>query len=145
MNRCQDQNKGTVKYCQPLYNKAPYTGDYPVDVKSNIAPELRASTPYESLPTSPVNGGLFSGPPATGPWGAIPVPPSGTYYVHYNLRSAHPPPGAIYHYIGYNREGNSYQTMPGIFWLNDSNSKYPSDNRYHIKFIKDSQNFYGER
>ena len=136
MYRCPDQTKQSVGYCQPTKNPSSNVSDYPVDVKSTVAPELRASNPFEQLPPSPVNGGLFSGPQAVGLHASIPVPPSGTYYVHYNLRSANPPQDALYHYVGTNRQGNNYLPMPGIFWLNDPNSPYPSDNRYHIKFSK---------
>jgi len=136
-NHCKNQEFQSVKYCQPQYKKSTYNSDYPVDVKSDISPVLRANTPFEALPPSPVNGGLFSGPQAIGPYASIPVPPSGTYYIHENLKSANPPPGATTHYIGYNRSTNNYLPMPGIFWLNDSHAKYPADNRYHIKFSKD--------
>ncbi len=145
MNNISPNDVGSVKYCRPDIANTIFEGDYPVDVKSNIAPELRANTPFEALPPSPPNGGLFSGPVAKGPYAAIPVPPSSTYYIHYNLRSANPPPGGIYQYIGHNRSSNNYQPMPGVFWLNDANGKYPSDNRYHIKFVKNNQDYCKDR
>jgi hypothetical protein len=108
--------------------------DFPVDSVSPVLPELRANNPYTAIPPSPVNGGLFSGKQAVGAYASIPVPPTSTYYIHYNLRSANPPPGAIYHYPATNRMGNNYTPMPGIYWLNDETRDM--DGRYHIKFAK---------
>ncbi len=62
------------------------------------------------------NGGLFTGneAPKDAPWAAIPVVPDVDYMIHYNLRSANPPPGAIYQYPGNVRPGNNTQTFPGL-------------------------------
>ncbi len=70
-------------------------------------------------PKPSLNGGLYTGQPfAPGaPWANVPVEPDAGYMVHYNLRSANPPPGALYQYPGSIRPGNSHQTMPGIVKL----------------------------
>jgi hypothetical protein len=60
-----------------------------------------------------------------------------SWSAYINLKSANPPPGAEYSYVSTTRPGNNYSCRPGIFWLNDPNSKYPSNNRYHIQFSKD--------
>ena len=39
-------------------------------------------------------------------------------YVHHNLRSANPPPGATEQYVGTDRLGNNYVSMPGTYWFN---------------------------
>jgi hypothetical protein len=110
----------------------PFKNDYSVDVESEVPPALRANNPSTAIPEPPVNGGLFSGPPATGPWGAIPVYPTTTNMIHNNLRSANPPPGAVFHYPGgQNRMGNNYIPQPGVYWLNDST--IDADGKYNIK------------
>ena len=38
-------------------------------------------------------------------------------YVHHNLRSANPP-GATEQYVGTDRLGNNYVSMPGTYWFN---------------------------
>lgn len=62
------------------------------------------------------NGGLYTGqePPKDAPWRAIPVIPDVDYMIHENLRSANPPPGAVYQYPGNIRPGNNFQTFPGL-------------------------------
>lgn len=75
--------------------------------------------PYSSYVPPPApskNGGLFTGPePPTGsPWAAIPVVPDTDYLINVNLKSANPPPGAIYQYPGNIRPGNNYQSFPGL-------------------------------
>lgn len=95
-------------------------GDYPVDIKSNIPPELRAQDANTSMPPPPVNGGLFSGPQSNAPYMPQSVPHTTTYYVQHLLRSANPPPGATEQYIGDNRLGNNYVPMPGVNWYNSA-------------------------
>jgi hypothetical protein len=132
--------KNLNSHCAAPYNSSPQNKDYIVDVVSEVPPELRWNNPHESVPeiAMPKNGGLFSGPepkPGSG-YEAIKVPPTGTYYIHYNLRSANPPPGALEHYCGTNRSSNNYLPMPNVYWLNDGSNRYPADNRYIIKFTK---------
>lgn len=122
------------RYCPHHKKVVPFQTDYPVDVESSIPPALRANNPDTMIPESPANGGLFGGAQVEAPHGSIPVPPTTTYYIHHNLRSANPPPGAIYQYPGYNRMGNNYTPMPGVYWLNDAERNM--DGKYHIKFTK---------
>lgn len=121
--------------------------DYPVDVVSPVDPLLRASNPFESIPRPLPNGGLFSGPEPTPGSGyeAIYVPASSSYYINQNLRSANPPPGAVYQYISFTRPGNNLGSQPGVYWLNDGQNRYPADNRYMIRFIKNQPDYRGER
>ena len=74
---------------------------------------------YVPPPQPSLNGGLYTGAPfAPGaPWGNVSVVPDAGYMIHYNLRSANPPPGAIYQYPGSLRPGNNYTPMHGIVKL----------------------------
>jgi hypothetical protein len=73
-------------------------------------------TGYAPVPPPSLNGGLFTGEKfiAGAPWGNIPVSPETDVYIHTNLKSAHPPPGANVHYPHQTRPGNNLQRMPGI-------------------------------
>ena len=53
-----------------------------------------------------------------------------TNYVQNNLRSANPPPGATQQYVGSNRLGNNYVSMPGVYWHNPNNNM---NGKYAIK------------
>lgn len=68
------------------------------------------------LPAPSLNGGLYTGEPflKNAPWANVPVLPDASYMIHYNLRSANPPPGAIYHYPGGQRPGNNTTVMYGV-------------------------------
>ena len=68
------------------------------------------------LPKPSLNGGLYTGEPfaKNAPYANVPVIPDVGYMIHYNLRSANPPPGAIYQYPGNIRPGNNHQVMPGV-------------------------------
>lgn len=68
------------------------------------------------IPEPKLNGGLYTGEPfyKNAPWANVPCIPDVDYMTHVNLRSANPPPGAIYQYPGNVRPGNNYQKMPGI-------------------------------
>jgi len=72
-------------------------------------------------PQPSLNGGLYTGQSfAPGaPWGVVPVVPDAGHMIHYNLRSADPPPGAIYQYPGSIRPGNNFTPMYGIVKLPD--------------------------
>jgi len=87
-----------------------------------VQPEKRDFDEKSSIPPSAPNGGLYSGPQSTGPWANIPVIPSGTNLIHYNLRSANPPPGATEQYVGTDRLGNNYSPMIGVYWYNPEQS-----------------------
>ena len=77
---------------------------------------------YILPPPRALNGGLFTGEEfKKGSLHAnVPVIPDTGYMIHYNLRSANPPPGAIYQYPGTIRPGNNYTNMIGIM----RNEKY---------------------
>jgi hypothetical protein len=98
-------------------------GTYPTLTKGLIVPENRSYNDDSSLPPSLVNGGLYTGPQATGPWSNIPVVPSDTNLIHYNLRSAGPPPGSTEQYVSTDRLGNNYVPMVGVYWYNPDNAR----------------------
>lgn len=104
-------------YCPYMEIKGPY-GSYPTLTDGLIAPEKRSNNENTAIPDSPPNGGLFNSPQSTGQWANIPVIPSDLNLIHYNLRSAHPPPGATEQYIGTDRLGNNYAPMIGVYWYN---------------------------
>lgn len=58
-----------------------------------------------------VNGGLYTGEPAKGPWGNYPVIPDAKYYTE-NLRSALPPPNFEYQAVSTVRPGNNPVDLP---------------------------------
>jgi hypothetical protein len=68
------------------------------------------------IPQPKLNGGLYTGEPfyKDAPWANVPVVPDVDYMTNVNLRSANPPPGAIFQYPGNVRPGNNYQKMPGV-------------------------------
>ena len=120
-------------YCpQPNYNQP--KGHYPVDIESNVPPELRASGPNDRIVAPQVNGGLYGGPQSTRPWANIPVAPTATNLIYYNLRSANPPPGATVQYPGGDRLGNNYTAMPGVYWYNPDIPNFT--NQFKIKIAE---------
>jgi hypothetical protein len=80
------------------------------------------SDKYIEPPPRALNGGLYTGEEFKkgSQYGNVPVIPDTGYMIHYNLRSANPPPGAIYQYPGTTRPGNNYNKMIGIV----QNEKY---------------------
>ena len=138
-----------VRYCPPYQQKKTNNiGDYAVDIEGSVPPLLRASNPNEALPKPWPNGGLFSGPePAPGSgYEAIYVPANSAYYINQNLRSVdNLVPGSTTQYVSISRLGNNYAVQPGINWLNDANARYPADNRYMIRFVKDTPEYKGGR
>jgi hypothetical protein len=113
--------------------------DYPVDMKSNIPPELRGSGINSKAPTHKINGGLYCGDEEyLAPWMPIPVVPTTTYFMSELLKSANPPPGAQYHYPTQTRSGNNYTATPGVYWFNSSydNKQGP----YSVKVLKRNKN-----
>jgi len=62
-------------------------------------------------PPRKVNGGLYTGTPASGPWGNYPVTPEPNDLAK-NLLSANPPKDAEKIPSTYSREGNNYVTYP---------------------------------
>jgi hypothetical protein len=69
-----------------------------------------------TIPHPKLNGGLYTGEPFSpdAPWATVKVVPDVDYMTNINLRSANPPPGAIYQYPGNTRPGNNHQSMPGV-------------------------------
>tara|TARA_Y100001970_G_scaffold53416_1_gene67657 strand:- start:572 stop:988 length:417 start_codon:yes stop_codon:yes gene_type:complete len=106
----------------------------PVDRETDVPPQYRWNNENEYAPRPTYNAGLYSGEPFDGPWGNISVTPTTTNMIHYNLRSANPPPGAIYQYPGTNRLGNNYVAMPGVNYYKD----VPKGNEgpFNIKVIE---------
>ena len=98
--------------------------DYPVDVKSNIPPELRNKSPYSVMPAHVPNGGLYRGPQINKWYVPHEAPPTTTFHNQVLLRNAHPAPpqGATEQYPSNQRLGNNYVAMPGVNWYN---SAYP--------------------
>jgi hypothetical protein len=72
--------------------------------------------PYVPPPPRAHNGGLYTGEPfqKDAPWANVPVIPDVDYMTHVNLRSANPPPQALYQYQGNTRPGNNYQANTGL-------------------------------
>ena len=66
---------------------------------------------YSAIPVRLANGGLDTGPQATGPWGNISVVPDAGAYSQ-NLLLANPPPHAVHQPVSYERPGNNPITYP---------------------------------
>jgi hypothetical protein len=110
-------------YCPYMEINAPQGGSYKTLTEGLIAPERRGASDNVEIPDSLPNGGLYNAQQATGPWGNIPVIPSDTNLIHFNLRSAHPPPGATEQYISTDRLGNNNAPMIGVYWYNPENAR----------------------
>ena len=121
-------------YCPYMEINAPHGGSYKTLTEGLVAPEAlsgldrmplaperQASSKDVGIPDPLPNGGLYNAPQATGPWANIPVIPTDLNLTHYNLRSAHPPPGATEQYMGTERPGNNYAPMIGVYWYNVDN------------------------
>ena len=106
---------GTNAAAVPYPPGSPALGP-PFDVSSPVPPYQQASSPTTSMPPPPYNAGLYTGTPFNGPWGNIPVTPTPAAYIHGNLRSAQPPPGATSQYptAAFTRPGNNFAAMPGV-------------------------------
>lgn len=89
----------------------------PFDVPSKVPAGEQWSGPYDQAPASPYNGGLYTGPPASGPHAPIPVTPTAANYIHNNLRSASGTPQSTTQYptAATHRPGNSWSAMPGVY------------------------------
>lgn len=77
---------------------------------------MTSQSTFVPPPPPSLNGGLYTGEPfaENAPYANFPAIPDTGYLIHYNLRSANPPPDAITQYPGTNRPGNNYQKMPGV-------------------------------
>jgi hypothetical protein len=118
-----NDNTKSMQYCPYLDLSQVKNGTYPTLTKGLIMPEKRAFNDDSSIPESAPNGGLYNAPQVTAPWGSIPVIPSDTNLIHYNLRSAHPPAGATEQYVSTDRLGNNYAPMINVYWYNPDNAK----------------------
>ena len=112
-----DNSYLNMGYC-PFMEITATKGTYQTLTEGLVAPEKRDFDANTAIPESLPNGGIFGGPQSTEPWANIPVTPSGTNLIHYNLRSANPPPGATEQYVGTDRLGNNYNPMIGVYWYN---------------------------
>lgn len=109
----------------------------PVDINSEISLHERWNDELTRCPDPVPNGGLYGGPQAVGEYASIHVIPTTTNMIHHNLRSANPPPGAIYQFPGTNRDRNNYVPMPGVYWYNDTH--HVNQGPYSIKVIETKQ------
>ena len=105
-----------------------------VDVTTNIPSHYRSNTPYTAMPENPKNGGIYGGVSSKKPWMPILITPTATNYIVNNLKSANPPPGAREQYIGTNRLGNNYVSMPNVYWFNDG--QYDNRGPFNLKVTK---------
>ena len=112
------QETGPMGYC-PYMNIKFNNESYKTLTDGLVSPEKRYLNENTALPPSLPNGGLYGGPQSTESWANIPVIPSDTNLIHYNLRSANPPPGATEQYISNDRLGNNSTHMIGVYWYND--------------------------
>ena len=108
----------SLGYCPYMDITAPHGGSYKTLTDGLIAPEKRSTNENTAIPPSAPNGGLYNAPQSTGSWANIPVIPTENNLIHYNLRSAHPPPGATEQYPSTDRLGNNYAPMIGTYWYN---------------------------
>lgn len=111
----------TLGYCPYMEINAPHGGSYKTLTEGLVEPKIQATDQNTAIPAPLPNGGLYNAPQATGPWANIPVIPSDLNLTHYNLRSAHPPPGATEQYASTERLGNNYAPMEGVYWFNPDN------------------------
>jgi hypothetical protein len=126
-------------YCPYMEINAPHGGSYATLTEGLVAAERRSANENTAIPDPLPNGGLFYAPQATGPWANIPVIPSDTNLIHFNLRSAHPPPGATEQYVGIDRLGNNYAPMIGVYWYNpeDARGMY----NMHVTKLSDAKQY----
>jgi hypothetical protein len=105
---------------------------YPLDPNAlnprNFMKPVNSPVP---VPTPAPNGGLYSGPQATGPWANIPIQPEMHIYIA-NLSSAEPPPGAQNQMVGTNRLGNNTLMQPPVRFFVPKGATTEADNPYAI-------------
>ena len=108
--RRKQRGGGDVACCASALGK-------PCDVPSMVAGGEPWSGPYDQAPSPPSNGGLYTGPPASGPHASIPVTPTAAKYIHENLRSASGTPMSTTQYptAATHRPGNNWSAMPGVY------------------------------
>ena len=77
--------------------------------------ELLNNNVNSPIPKRMNNGGLYLGERFSKLWGNVPVIPTANYLTNINLRSANPPPGAIFQLQNGNRGNNNSDTeLPGV-------------------------------
>lgn len=116
-------------------------GDYTTVESGSVPPEQRSTGPNSTMPQAKVHGGLYDAPETTHPWNSIRVTPTMTNYIHYNLRSARPPPGATEQYVGTERLGNNYAPMPGTYWFNPANPEQQGKHMIKVVSNKDQRTY----
>lgn len=133
-------NLPILGYCPYMEINSPHGGSYKTLTDGLIPPEKQASSKDIGIPDSLPNGGLYNAPQSTGEWANIPVIPSDLNLIHYNLRSAHPPPGATEQYASTERLGNNYAPMLGVYWYNSDNNMHGMY-RMHITKKSDEKQY----
>jgi hypothetical protein len=119
-----DKTVFDTRYCPYMeINSSLPNQSYSTLTQSLVVPEKRDMNKDTSVPEPLPNGGLFRGPQSNKPWANIPVIPTDTNLIHYNLKSANPPPGATQQYVSTDRLGNNYAPMIGVYWYNPSESR----------------------
>lgn len=83
---------------------------------------IEPNEPSGLIPRS-VNGGLYTGAPATGPWGNVPIEPETNIYIdiHYTKGFIAPPPNMKYQAISTVRPGNNKVVYPYHTMCSDLN------------------------
>lgn len=116
-------NSGSdIGYCP--YMQVNSTEDtYKTFTESMLAQAKTTTEENSTIPPSLPNGGLYNAPQVTAPWGSIAVVPTDSNIIHFNLRSAQPPPGATEQYVSTNRLGNNYTSKTGVYAYNPSDFK----------------------
>lgn len=73
-------------------------------------------TGHVQPPPRALNGGLYTGEPFLegAPWANVPVVPDVDFMTNVNLRSANPPPEALFQYPGNTRPGNNFNQNTGL-------------------------------
>tara|TARA_B110000208_G_scaffold47918_1_gene63445 strand:- start:622 stop:1293 length:672 start_codon:yes stop_codon:yes gene_type:complete len=107
-------------------NKKKKINQYNIMSKTNGRTlNIPKSLPAGILPGPSYNGAQTIGEKCVGPHCSIPVTPTSGFYNYYNLRSANPPEGALYHSPSTYRLGNSSDTNPSLTqFSNGSGTNY---------------------
>jgi hypothetical protein len=116
-------NSISLGYCPYMDINAPYGGSYKTLTEGIVPPEKRSNNENTEIPPSLPNGGLYNAIQSTESWANIPVIPTDTNLIHFNLRSANPPPGATEQYVSTDRLGNNYTSMIGVYWYNPEHAR----------------------
>ena len=98
------------------YNASLFSSHKKMQNVTTLEDTERESLPFVPPPPRALNGGLYTGERFLegAPWANVPVVPDVDYMTNINLRSANPPPQALYQYPGNTRPGNNYQQNTGL-------------------------------